>query len=341
MLIIDGSFGEGGGQIIRSSLALALVTGKPFRAERVRANRDKPGLKQQHLTAVKAAAEIGGAVVEGAAVGAREFAFSPGVVAPGDYVFRIGTAGSTTLVLQTILPPLIIAPGPSTIRIEGGTHNPHAPPFDFLEKTFLPLVNRIGPGVTIELERYGFYPPGGGALNVLIEPSAEFRRLDLLERGLTRPPRARALVVNLPPGIAERELSLIKERTGWGDEQLIVETSNNAISPGNVLMIEIESEHLTEVVSRIGERGVRAEIVAEKALDEALSYLDADAPVGGRLADQLLIPLALGAGGSFLTGPLSLHTTTNIEIVKMFLGTEIAVTPTAAGTWRVDVGART
>ncbi|HVG38964.1 MAG TPA: RNA 3'-terminal phosphate cyclase [Pyrinomonadaceae bacterium] len=338
MLTIDGSFGEGGGQIIRSSLALSLVTGKPFRVERVRANRDKPGLKQQHLTAVKAAAEVSGAVVEGAAVGAREFAFSPGVVTPGDYVFRIGTAGSTTLVLQTILPPLMIAPGPSTIRIEGGTHNPHAPPFDFLEKTFLPLVNQIGPKVTIELEHYGFYPPGGGALNVLIEPAAAFRQLDLLERGATRPPRARALVVNLPPGIAERELAVIKERTGWGDEQLIVETSNNAISPGNIVMIEIESEHLTEVVSRIGERGVRAEIVAEKALDEAWKYLDATAPVGEHLADQLLIPLALGAGGSFVTGPLSLHTTTNIEIVKMFLGTEIAVTPTPAGMWRVDVG---
>src|SRR5688572_9159702 len=134
MLTIDGSFGEGGGQIIRTSLALSLVTGKPFRVEHVRANRDKPGLRQQHLTAVNSAAEIGNANVEGAAVGAREFSFIPGTVTPGDYVFNIGTAGSSTLVLQTVLPPLMIAPGPSMLRIEGGTHNVHAPPYDFVER---------------------------------------------------------------------------------------------------------------------------------------------------------------------------------------------------------------
>lgn len=337
MLPIDGSMGEGGGQIIRTSLALSLVTGKPFRVEGVRANREKPGLRQQHLTAVKAAAEIGEAVVEGAAVGSREFTFIPGSVKPGDYVFRIGTAGSATLVLQTILPPLMIASCPSTIKIEGGTHNVHAPSFDFLEKAFLPLVNQMGPQILIELERYGFYPPGGGRFNASIEPAAKPKRLNLLERGEITAQRARALVVNLPSSIAEREIAIIKEKMGWSDEQLQVEISNNAMSRGNVVMIEIESENLTEVFTRVGERGVRAETVAMEAVEEALVYLKTEAPVGVHLADQLLIPLALASGGSFMTTSLSLHTTTNIEIIKKFLNIDITTTPAANGMWKVDV----
>jgi RNA 3'-terminal phosphate cyclase (ATP) len=337
MLSIDGSYGEGGGQIIRTSLALSLVTGTPFRVERVRANREKPGLRQQHLTAVKAAAEIGGAKVEGAAVGSREFTFIPGSVTPGDYVFNIGTAGSATLVLQTVLPPLMIASHPSTLRLEGGTHNVHAPPFDFLAMAFLPLVNRTGPRILIELERYGFYPPGGGRLNVLIEPAAAPLRLELRERGKILAQRARALVVNLPPGIAERELAVIKEKLGWSDDQLQAEISDNAISRGNVVMIELESENVFEVFTRVGERGLRAEVVASEASEEALSYLKTEAPVGEHLADQLLIPLALAGGGSFVTGSLSLHTTTNIEIIKKFLDVEIITTPAMNGLWTIEV----
>jgi RNA 3'-terminal phosphate cyclase (ATP) len=337
MLTIDGAFGEGGGQIIRSSLALSVVTGKPFRIFNVRARREKSGLRQQHLTAVNAAAEIGAAQVDGAGVGSQAFTFVPGKVRAGDYVFRIGTAGSTTLVLQTLLPPLMIADAPSTLTLEGGTHNVHAPPFEFLDQAFLPLVNRTGPRVSVELERYGFYPPGGGKFNVRIEPSIERKRLDLLERGALLAARARALVVKLPPHIAAREIEVIRETLGWNDEQLQVETSHNALSPGNVLTIELESEHVMEVFTGIGERGVRAETIAERAATEALQYLKTDAPVGEHLADQLLIPLALAGGGSYLTGPLSLHTTTNIEIVKMFLDVQINVTQAGENVWKIEV----
>ncbi|HEX8494314.1 MAG TPA: RNA 3'-terminal phosphate cyclase [Pyrinomonadaceae bacterium] len=339
MLTIDGSFGEGGGQIIRSSLALSLITGKPFRVYNVRARRDKPGLKRQHLTAVNAAAEIGRAQVDGARVGASEFTFVPGEVVPGEYAFDIGTAGSTTLVLQTVLPPLMTANAPSLLKLEGGTHNVHAPPFEFLEKTFLPLVNRTGPRVTIELERYGFYPPGGGRFNVYIEPAAHLQPLHLIERGKILAERARALVVNLPPSIGERELMVVRELLNWQDEQLRVETSNNAYSPGNVLTIEIESAQLTEVITGMGERGVRAEVVAQRAVAETQSYLETNAPVGEHLADQLLIPLALAGGGSYLTGPLSLHTTTNIEIIRKFLPVEIMVDHKGAELYEVRVRA--
>jgi RNA 3'-terminal phosphate cyclase (ATP) len=337
MLIIDGSIGEGGGQIIRTSLALSLVTGKPFRAVHVRANREKPGLRQQHLTAVNAAAEIGSGNVDGAAVGATEFIFNPGVVNSGDYTFSIGTAGSATLVLQTVLPPLIIASRPSVLRFEGGTHNVHAPPYDFLERTFLPLVSHMGPSILIELGRYGFYPPGGGSFDVFIEPVARLKRLELLKLGEIRNRRARALVVNLPASIAERELAVIKAEMGLSDAELQLEISDNAISPGNAVMIEIESEHVTEVFTRIGERGVRAEFIAEKAAGEALRYLESNAPVGEHLADQLLIPFALAGGGSFATGPVSLHTMTNIEVIKKFLDVDIAIAQSTNGNCVISV----
>ena len=155
-----------------------------------------------------------------------------------------------------------------------------APPFEFIQKSFLPLVNRTGPTVTVELQRYGFYPPGGGRFNVYVEPASELRRLDLLERGAILSERARALCVNLPAHVGERELAVASEQLGWMPDQLDLETSTNAISPGNVFTVEIESESLTEVFTGIGERGVRAEQIASRAIREARRYIDAGAPVG-------------------------------------------------------------
>ncbi|MBC7929860.1 MAG: RNA 3'-terminal phosphate cyclase [Rubrivivax sp.] len=338
MLSIDGSFGEGGGQIIRTSLALSLITGKAFRAFNVRARREKPGLQRQHLTAVTAAAAIGGAKVEGAHAGSKEFTFAPGEVRPGEYRFSVGTAGSTMLVLQAVLPPLMIASAPSLLLFEGGTHNPHAPPFEFIQKTFLPLVERMGPNVSVELRRYGFYPPGGGRFNVYVEPARELKRLDLVERGAILSERARALVVNLPAHIAERELAVASEQLGWMPDQLDLETSDNALSPGNVFNISIESENLTEVFTGVGERGVPAERIASRVVREARNYLRAGAPVGEHLADQLLIPMALARGGSFVTVTPTLHTTTNIEVIKKFLPVEITATQLTEEVWKIEVG---
>lgn len=325
MLTIDGSQGEGGGQILRTSLALSLVTGTPFRATRIRANRAKPGLRQQHLTAVKAATEIGRARVEGATVGSRELTFAPAEVAPGDYRFVIGTAGSTTLVLQTVLPALMLASGPSQLVLEGGTHNSHAPPFDFLQKTLLPIVNRMGPRITAQLERPGFYPVGGGRLSVTIEPAATLNRVDLLERGPVRRRSARAIVARLPRHIAERELAVIQRGMGWEAECLHVEQIPDARGPGNVAIIEIESEYVTEVFTGFGERGVRAETVAENVVRAARRYLEADVPAGRHLADQLLLPLALSGGGSFRTLELSSHARTNIDVITHFVDARIGV----------------
>ncbi|MBW3598124.1 MAG: RNA 3'-terminal phosphate cyclase [Planctomycetes bacterium] len=328
-LLIDGSFGEGGGQIIRSSLALSLITGRPITIENIRARRSPPGLRRQHLTAVLAAAEVGRAAVEGAEVGASRLTFEPGEVRPGEYDFRIGTAGSTTLVLQTVLPALLQLGGPSVVRLEGGTHNPFAPPFEFLQRTYLPLVSRLGPSIRAELHRHGFYPAGGGRFTVYVQPASEFGRLDLLERGRLQDRRIRGLIANLPRHIAERECHTIAERSGWGEKCCSIEEVE-ADGPGNAVLIEMEHEHVTEVVVGFGQKGVRAETVASRAWREARTYLDAGVPVGEHLADQLLLPLGLAAwrgegGGSYLTGPLTEHARTHIEVLKTFLDVPIRV----------------
>ncbi len=323
MITIDGSFGEGGGQILRTSLALSLVTGKPFRIEKIRAGRKNAGLLRQHLTAVKAASQIGQAEVSGDSIGSTQLVFTPGKIAVGDYAFAVGTAGSATLVLQTVLPALMLADGKSTLTLEGGTHNPFAPPFDYLAKVFLPLVNRMGPQVTAKLERPGFYPAGGGKFIVEVEPAASLGRIDLDTRGEIRGRSGRAMIASLPRKIAERELVVIGRKMSWPAEWLQLEIVDNSRGPGNIVMIELESENVTELFTGFGERGIPAEGVAEEAIKAARRYLSAEVAVGEYLADQLLIPLALAGGGSFTTLPLSRHTTTNIEVIRKFLDVQI------------------
>lgn len=325
MLVIDGSFGEGGGQILRTALGLSVVTGKPFRIEKVRAGRKRPGLLRQHLTAVNAAAAIGGAHVEGAELGSQSVTFVPTSIGGSDCSFAIGSAGSTMLVLQTVLPALLVTPSPCTVTVEGGTHNPSAPPFEFFAKAFLPLLRRMGANVDVELTRYGFYPAGGGKVVLTVGPTGETRPLELLKRGEVRARHARALAANLAFEIAKREIDVVAEKLGWPEESLQAHTTRDADGPGNVITLELESEHVTEVFTGFGERGVRAEKVAEDAVDEAKAYLAADVPVGPHLADQLLVPMSILGGGSFTTGPPTAHTTTNVEVIRKFLPVEITV----------------
>ncbi len=323
MVQIDGSSGEGGGQILRTSLALSLVTCQPFCIQNIRANRSKPGLQRQHLVAVEAAAEIGNAEFDGASLGSSELFFKPSKVIGGEHHFKIGSAGSTTLVAQTIVPALLMAENRSVLTIEGGTHNPLAPPFDFLQKSFIPLLNLMGARVVSSLRRHGFYPNGGGVCEIEIDPVTKLNAIELSDRGPTKRFTARALVSRLPHHIAERELQILSRELGWTGESLRIEEVNSP-GPGNVMMLEIESENVTEVFSAFGERGVRAETVAKRASDQARNYLKSNVPVGEYLADQLLIPMALARAGSFKTGPLSGHTTTNIETIQKFLDVKFA-----------------
>jgi|AGTN01.2.fsa_nt_gi RNA 3''-phosphate cyclase len=341
MIEIDGSFGEGGGQILRSSLALSIITGKEVRIYNIRANRDKPGLLNQHLTSVNAAGTISTAEMRGAKLGSRELTFTPGPVVAGDYNFDIGTAGSTTLVFQTVLPPLMLASGDSNIRLKGGTHNPMAPPFEFLQTTFLPLLNLMGVGIDAKLEKYGFYPKGGGVIRFKITAAQEgkLRPLHLDVRGPVTEIDARSLVVNLPETIAERELATIEEKLGKLTSKKVI-ASDNSIGQGNVAFIHARSAVVTETFTRIGQRGVRAEKVAGDAANEAQEYLRSSASVGEHLADQLLIPMAICGEGSFLTTRPSLHTTTNITIIEKFLDVKISAAEAGSGVWKIEVNSQ-
>ncbi len=341
MLTIDGAQGEGGGQILRTSLALAALTTTPIRIERIRANRNKPGLLRQHLTAFRAISKICNAEVEGAQLGARSLVLIPGAVQSGDYHFAVGTAGSACLVFQTILWPLLFADGPSSVAIEGGTHNSKSPPFDFIEQTFLPLMARFGAKVSARLERHGFYPAGGGRFVVQIEPCKELAPIELLEAGEIISTRARALVGGkLPLSIAKRELAVVRERLGLQRQDCEAVHCKSSRGPGNALHLFVERPLVTETITAFGERGVPAEQVAANAVEEHQRYVAADVPVSEHLADQLLIPMALGRGGVFCTSKPSLHTLTNIEVVAHLLGRRARINEQAGDRIHIELDTR-
>ena len=319
MIRIDGSFGEGGGQILRTAVGLSLATGKAFRIEKIRAGRERPGLVRQHLTAVLAAAEVGGAQVEGAVLGSTALTFSPGRVRAGGYRFSVGTAGSGTLVLQTVLPALMLALEPSHIVIEGGTHNSAAPPFDFLARTFLPLLARMGPKVRLEFERYGFYPAGGGRFRAEIEPCAALKPLHLGERGEIVSRSITAVVANLPGYIALREIETVRGMLNWSKDCGKVDQTPNSAGPGNVVMVEIVSAEVTEIFSAFGQLGGSAVKVASTAARDAREYLVSRAAAGEHLTDQLLLPLGLAAAGSFTAEKINMHARTNMSVISEFL----------------------
>ncbi len=342
MIEIDGSQGEGGGQIVRSSLALSLVTGKPFTIRRIRAGRAKPGLMRQHVTAARAARKISGATLSGAALGSTRFTFQPEAVQPGEYRFPMTTAGSATLVLQTVLPALMLADGPSSLVLGGGTHNSHAPPFEFLRDSYLPLLARIGPQVDVELIRPGFYPAGGGELTASIRPASRWQPFALHERGNLVEARVRAIVARLPQHIAERECATIAARVDWPPGALVVERAEGTKGPGNVVLLTLHCENVTTVFSGFGERGKPAEQVALEAWQQASDYLLTEAPVEPLLADQICLPLAISAhlgagGGTFRTTALTAHARTHLDVIRMFLNVQIEVTDAPAETVEVRI----
>jgi RNA 3'-terminal phosphate cyclase (ATP) len=320
MIEIDGSEGEGGGQVLRNSCALSLVTGQPFRITNVRGKREKPGLMRQHVTAIEAALAIGGAHAEGVAVGSSQITFTPGNVAPGEYRFAIGTAGSASLVLQTVLMPLLLADAPSRLVLEGGTHNMMAPPFEFLDRVFLPVLNRMGPAVSARLIRHGFYPRGGGRIEVDITP-APLTPIECVDRGAPLSISATALIAGLAPDIAEREIKAARKiLTDWPETAFAVRDLPADQGPGNVLLLEAVYEHATEVVTGFGKLGVSAESLAKTAAQRMAGFLASRAFAGPYLADQLLLPFALAGGGRFTTVKPSQHALTARDIIARFTG---------------------
>lgn len=329
MIHIDGSVGEGGGQILRTSLAISAALGVPFTISNIRKGRDKPGLMRQHLTAVQAAQRICDAQVTGAAVGSTQLTFEPGALHGGDFNFSIGTAGSTTMVMQAVLPALMVAPQASRMTVEGGTHQTHAPPFEFFAKALVPLMNRMGPRVSARLERHGFYPAGGGRIVVDIAPVPALSPLHLTQRGECGTPRLTVLLAKLPMNIGLREREKIMEKLTIDAPLHCIEYTDASHSAGNVVLVEVASQHVTEVFSALGEVARSAESVCEEVVHDVREYIGADAAVGTHLADQLMASMAIAAvrsgqsGGAFTTLPLSMHAQTNMSTIAAMTGVPV------------------
>ncbi|MEL6529242.1 MAG: RNA 3'-terminal phosphate cyclase [Pseudomonadota bacterium] len=337
MIIIDGSEGEGGGQVLRYSAALSLLTGEPFTINNIRGGREKPGMKRQHVTALEAACLIGNAEASGLAVGSEEITFRPGSITPGDHTFAVGTAGSTGLVLQSVIVPLMLADAPSRLVIEGGTHAMASPPFEFTARTLLPLLSRMGPKVSARLERHGFFPRGGGRIIVDIKPSG-LRPIECIERGEQLSLKAEAIVTGMPFDVAERELvTARKVLNDWPDGAFATRQLPADEGPGNALLIEAEFDHVTEITSGFAKMGLPAERLAKTAAKRMAGYLKSGAFAGPYLQDQLLLPFAMARGGAFTTVKLSLHTKTAMDLIKRFTGVGFKTSDAAGGAHLVEV----
>jgi RNA 3'-terminal phosphate cyclase (ATP) len=328
MLTIDGSFGEGGGQILRTALALAAITGQAIRVEKIRAGRKNPGLAAQHLTSVRAAAVICNARVSGAELGSQMLTFLPdGPCRAGNYVFDVaearegGSAGATTLVLQTILLPLVLAQGDSTAVIRGGTHVAWSPPFDYAHDVWLPTLAYMGVEATLDLMRWGWYPAGQGEIWVTAKGrETVLSPLTLVERGSLRRVWGRAVAANLPSHIpqrmADRAHALLREA---GVNVRVEPLRVRAACAGAGIFLTADYEPVRAGFSALGAKGKSSEAVAEEAVVALLAFRDAGAAVDEHLADQLVLPLALAGGTSTINVErVSRHLTTNLWVVEQF-----------------------
>jgi RNA 3'-terminal phosphate cyclase (ATP) len=333
--VIDGSSGEGGGQVLRTSLALAIITGRPVRIEHIRAGRKNPGLRPQHLTGVRAAAAICGARLEGDDLNSQTIAFVPGGPArPGRYTFDVaeaargGSAGSVGLVLQTVLLPLALADGESLLTLRGGTHVAWAPSVSYLEHVFLPLMARMGVHAQIELDRWGFYPAGGGEMRVTIAGrEGPLHSIQMAERGALQRVWGLAVAMNLPAHIPQRMANRASNVLAEAGLQAQMEPRRlRGAGPGAGIFVLAEYAQATAGFTAYGRKGLPAERVAEAACEELLAHHHSGAPVDPYLADQLVLPMVLAEGESRAsTSQVSQHLLTNVSVVQRFLGREVTV----------------
>jgi len=314
MLEIDGSQGEGGGQVLRTALSLSCVLQKSVRITSIRAGRPKPGLAAQHLTVCKLLSEICGAKMEGVSLGSTELSFSPGKISGGDYKFDIGTAGSCTLLLQAALPVLAHADRPSSLKIIGGTHVSHSPAFEYFSEVFLPAVQKFGVRAEAKMQRAGFYPKGGGKVSLAAEPSKLQGCKFLPEQ---RPIQYSIISASLPAHVLQREEAEVKKvfpLASGAAREAEADCAGNAIT---VLSGPFGA-------SALGERGKPAEKVAQEACASLVQGLQSGCSVDTHLADQLLLYAALAAGASeFSTPVFSSHLKTNADVVRAMTGRNI------------------
>ncbi len=327
MIHIDGSYGEGGGQILRTSLSLAAITGRSLRIGRIRAGHQKPGLAAQHLTAVRAAAAICQAKVHGDALGSMTLEFVPSSsVQPGRYTFDVtearegGSAGAITLVLQTILLPLALAAGNSTVTLRGGTHVSFSPPFTYIEQVYLPMLRRIGLQAELKLSAWGWYPQGGGEVELRVSGGSKLSGINLLERGNLQQVRGLAVVTQLPSHIPQRMASRAENLLRQADLKATVQPlRERGVAPGAGLFLTAEYEHSKAGFGALGHVGLPAEKVAAMACEQLLQFHDTGAAVDEHLADQLLLPTALASEKSqYQAAEITTHLTTNVWVIEQF-----------------------
>lgn len=340
-IVLDGSLGEGGGQVLRTGLSLACLTGRPLELSRIRTGRAKPGLMRQHLTCVRAAARVSGAAVAGAELSSTELRFVPAGLWSVVGEFHIGTAGATGLVVQTLLLPLLFADGESRIELTGGTHVMAAPSFTFLATTFAPLLRAMGADFAFEIDRAGYYPAGGGRVRLVVRPlaaGAALAPLELDTHAADKGLHAIATTAKIPESVGRRELRQLAALLPIDRKQLFERRDKESVGPGNVVAVHVPlADERTEVFTSCGKRGVPAEKVASDLALEVRAFTDARVAVCEHLADQLLLPLALAGGGSFTTTAPSSHTRTNAEVIGAILGTRFDVDEIGAGRFRVTV----
>jgi RNA 3'-terminal phosphate cyclase (ATP) len=324
MIEIDGSYGEGGGQILRTALSLSCLLKKPFRIFNIRKGRKKQGLMPQHLTSVRSAQLLSGAEVIGDQKGSTELLFSPKEVKGGDFFFDIGTAGSTSLVLQTLIPSLVFLRQKTTITLKGGTHTPFSPSFHYLVEVFTPFLKRMGIKIQLTIESYGFYPKGGGKVRADMFPVEEIKPLRIMERGKFLRLIGYSGVGNLPLSIAERQrnamiekiYSQIKDLKCPVDMELLdVSTPGQ----GTFIFLLSESENSIAGFTSLGERGKRAEAVGEDVATEFLRYYSTDAALDSHISDQIVLYLSICKEESvFTTSCITQHLMTNLWVIGLF-----------------------
>jgi RNA 3'-terminal phosphate cyclase (ATP) len=356
MIEIDGNYREGGGQILRTGLSLSCLFQKPFRIFNIRKGRQKPGLMPQHLTCVRAAQLISNAEVKGDKQGSTELLFSPGEIKSGDYAFDIGTAGSTSLVLQTLIPAIVFSPAPlppckkgksegngdvegfskdkTSITLKGGTDVPFSPSYHYLAEVFIPVLNMLGISMHLSIDSYGFYPKGGGRVRAEIFPVKTIKPLRVLERGGLVRLKGYSAAGNLPLSIAERQKNALVEKIysqkipplekggGGGFERypLDIELLNvPTLGQGTFVFLKSESEHATAGFTALGERGKKAEVVGEEAAMEFLDYYSTGAALDPHLADQIVLYLSMCEKESvFTTSRITEHLMTNLWVMQQF-----------------------
>lgn len=337
MLVIDGSYGEGGGQVLRTCLALSAITGQAVHIEKIRAGRRKPGLAPQHLAGVRAIARVCNAQVEGDRLDSQDLTFAPGSAPQaGTYTFDVaqaakgGSAGAVSLIFQTVLLPLAVAEGPSQLTLRGGTHVAWSPPFDYLKRVYLPTLARLGVRAKVHIEKWGWYPVGGGEVQATVEGHGTANRLqglDLRQRaGLLRV-RGLSASSNLPKHIRTRQegAALQALRSNGLNARLDV-LDAPAKGQGTIVFLWAEFENVVAGFTSLGERGKPAERVAEEAVEGLLDYLHGDAALDRHLADQLLLPMALATGPSqFTTEAVTQHLLTNAWVINQFLPGRVRV----------------